>query len=195
MGVAMLPWKTGRVKLQSANEMNFSAFQSWREQYLNAHIDLLDGGETNLYRTLTQLQPKLDQSTIDRKWHRCDLARTWLTRYGFSESYSRHALVCRGVRHALELIFKEVARSNAILWLPGDVYPVYWEQARAIGIEPQRFNTLPKPILPDSGPGSRPEFLLLTNPWKPLGRYLAEKECSALLAWLKTSHNRYLLID
>jgi aspartate/methionine/tyrosine aminotransferase len=175
--------------------VNFTAFQLWRDQCLRANPDLLDCAETNLYRSLASLQPKLDASDADRSVHRCDLARAWLTHYGFSAHDSRRALVSRGVRHALTLIFQELARCGAILWIPGDVYPVYLELARAAGIEPRLFTTLPEPKIPVTQPNGSPEYLLITNPWKPLGRFLTDKECDALTSWLAASPRRHLLVD
>jgi aspartate/methionine/tyrosine aminotransferase len=175
--------------------MNFVAFQLWREQTLRESSDLLDCAETNLYRSLASLRPKADASDADYSVHRCDLARAWLARYGFSVNDSRCALVSRGVRHALALIFQELARSDATLWIPGDVYPVYLELARAAGIEPRFFTTLPEPKIPATQPNGSPEYLLITNPWKPLGRYLTDKECDALTGWLAASSHRHLLVD
>jgi aspartate/methionine/tyrosine aminotransferase len=175
--------------------MNFTAFKLWREQCLRANPDLLDCGETNLYRSLASLQPKPDTSSADRSVHRCDLARSWLDRYGFPASHSRRALVCRGVRHALTLIFQELATADATLWVPDDVYPVYLELARAAGIEPRRFVTLPKPEIPATGAKGGAEYLLIANPWKPLGRFLTDEECAALTDWLDASRHRHLLVD
>jgi aspartate/methionine/tyrosine aminotransferase len=175
--------------------LNFNALQLWREQCLRANPDLLDCAETNLYRSLASLQPKRDESNTDRSVHRCDLARAWLARYGFSASISRRALVCRGVRHALTLIFQELARADAMLWIPGDVYPVYVALARAAGIEPQLFETLPEPKIPAARPKGGAEYLLITNPWKPLGRFLTHEECAALTDWLNASPHRHLIMD
>src|SRR5579862_7711197 len=175
--------------------MNFAAFQLWREECLHSNPDVLDCAETNLYRSLSPLQPKPNTSSTDRPIHRCDLARAWLSRYGFPESDSRRALVCRGVRHALSLIFNEIAQSNEWLWIPKDVFPVYLELARAEGIEPRTYQTLPQPVIPHTRNPGHAEYLLLANPWKPLGRFLADQECVALIDWLGTSPNRYLLLD
>jgi len=175
--------------------MNFAAFQIWREQRLHADSSLLDCAETNLYRSLASLQPKPEFSNTDRSVHRCDLAHAWLSRYGFSAEHSRRALICRGVRHALSLIFRELARGNATLWVPCDVYPVYIELARAAGIEPRVFVTLPEPKIPTTHTGGGVEYLLVSNPWKPLGRFLTDGECSVLIKWLNVSPDRRLLLD
>lgn len=175
--------------------MNFEAFQNWREQSLRSNPGLLDCGETNLYRSLATLQPKPAGLDASRPVHRCDLARAWLAYYGFSQNESRRALVCQGVRHALNLIFEELRKVNAALWIPRDVYPVYLEMARAAGLEHRLFETLPAPQLPAARPAGGAEYLLITNPWKPLGRYLTGIEADALLAWLGESPRRYLLMD
>jgi aspartate/methionine/tyrosine aminotransferase len=174
--------------------VNFAAFQLWREQSLRAETEVLDCAETNLYQSLGSLRPQPEPGT-ERKVHRCDLARAWLGRYGFTECNSRRALVCRGVRHALGLIFRELAVDDTVLWIPSDVYPVYLELARAVGVEPRLFTTLPTPKLPANRADGRVEYLLLTNPWKPLGRFLTERECADLIAWLGASSHRYLLMD
>ena len=175
--------------------MNFSAFQLWREQSLITNPELLDCAETNLYRSLAPLQPKPDVSHTDHSVHRCDLARAWLARYGFSTNDSRRTLVCRGVRHALALIFQELARDDATLWIPGDVYPVYLELARDAGIEPRSFVTLPEPKIPTTHGNGSAEYLLITNPLKPLGRFLTDEECTTLTDWLDASPHRHLLMD
>jgi aspartate/methionine/tyrosine aminotransferase len=173
--------------------MNYAAFQGWREQRLREDPDLLDCADTQLYRALAALQP--GPAAVTDKVHRCDLARAWLERYGFPSEWSRRALVCRGVRHALGLIFRELGRQGAALWLPGDVYPVYQELAHAHGLLPRRYDTLPAPALPAEAPADGGEYLLIANPWKPLGRFLSEQETSALLDWLEASPRRHLLID
>ena len=127
--------------------------------------------------------------------HRCDLARAWLTRYSFPASYSRRALVCKGVRHALALIFQKLALCDATLWIPSDVYPVYQELAHTAGLKPQLFSTLPEPKIPASKSNVDPEYLLIANPLKPLGRYLTENECASLTQWLEASPRRRLFLD
>ena len=175
--------------------MNFSEFQIWRTQSQRENPGALDCAETNLYRSLAALRPKPSAANTDRKIHRCDLARAWLNRYEFHADNSRRALVCQGVRHALGLIFAEVASSGAALWLPRDVYPVYMELAHAAGIKPHLFRTLPQPHFPQHQDTGQAEFLLIANPLKPLGRFLSEQECAGLKNWLAASPNRQLIVD
>ncbi|MER7752413.1 aminotransferase class I/II-fold pyridoxal phosphate-dependent enzyme [Kitasatospora sp. NPDC097643] len=173
--------------------MRFDEFQEFRQRQLGASAALLDAAETNVYRALAPLRPEppVGTSTV----YRCDLARTWLRRFELPEEWSRRAMVCRGVRHGLGVVFPWLRAVRARLWLPGDVYPVYFELARAAGLAPASYPTLPAPALPGSPADDRPEYLLLTNPSKPLGRYLSDAECAALISWLRESPRRHLLID
>ncbi|MER5866615.1 aminotransferase class I/II-fold pyridoxal phosphate-dependent enzyme [Kitasatospora sp. NPDC002040] len=178
--------------------MRFDEFQDFRQRQLSASPSLLDAAETNVYRALASLRPDppADPGTV----YRCDLARAWLRRYELPEEWSRRAMISRGVRHGLGVLFHHLRAAEARLWLPADVYPVYFELARAAGLAPGSYPTLPEPTLPEPvlpGPpvDDRPEYLLLANPSKPLGRYLSEAECTALIAWLQQSPHRRLLID
>lgn len=173
--------------------MRFDEFQAYRQRQLRASSALLDAAETNVYRALAPLRPEppADTTTV----HRCDLARAWLRRFELPEEWSRRAMVSRGVRHGLGVVFHRLRAVQARLWLPGDVYPVYFELARAAGLEPASYPTLPAPALPSSPPTGGPEYLLLANPCKPLGRYLTDAECDVVASWLRESPHRRLLID
>ncbi|WP_395298085.1 aminotransferase class I/II-fold pyridoxal phosphate-dependent enzyme [Kitasatospora hibisci] len=173
--------------------MRFDEFQGHRQRQLDASSSLLDAAETNVYRALAPIRPEppTGMSTV----HRCDLARAWLRRFELPEDRSGHAMVCRGVRHGLGVVFHWLRAVQARLWLPGDVYPVYFELARAAGLAPASYPTLPAPTLPRSPADDRPEYLLLANPSKPLGRYLSDSECDAVVSWLQESPHRRLLID
>ncbi|UUU35444.1 aminotransferase class I/II-fold pyridoxal phosphate-dependent enzyme [Streptomyces sp. CA-210063] len=173
--------------------MRFEEFQEFRQRHLSASSSLLDTAETNVYRALAPMRPEppADMSTV----HRCDLARAWLRRFELPEEWSGHAMVCRGVRHGLGVVFHRLRAVHARLWLPSDVYPVYFELARAAGLDPMSYPTLPAPALPGSPADHRPEYLLLANPSKPLGRYLSDAECDAVISWLRESPRRRLLID
>ncbi|MDX2600735.1 aminotransferase class I/II-fold pyridoxal phosphate-dependent enzyme [Streptomyces caniscabiei] len=173
--------------------MRYDEFQEFRRQQLSASAQLLDAAETNVYRALAALRP--EPPTDIRTVHRCDLARAWLRRFDLPEEWSGRAMVCRGVRHGLRTVFDWLRTAQARLWLPGDVYPVYFELARAAGLEPESYPTLPAPALPGSPADHRPEYLLLANPSKPLGRYLTDAECAAVVAWLSASPHRRVLID
>ncbi|MBT3149373.1 aminotransferase class I/II-fold pyridoxal phosphate-dependent enzyme [Streptomyces sp. CHD11] len=172
--------------------MRHHEFQQFRQRRLGAG-SILDAAETNVYRALAPMRPEppTDMSTV----HRCDLARAWLRRFALPEEWSGRAMVGRGVRHGLGVVFHGLSAARAQLWLPSDVYPVYFELARAAGLAPASYPTLPAPALPESPADDRPEYLLLANPSKPLGRYLSDAECDAVIAWVRESPRRRLLID
>jgi hypothetical protein len=174
--------------------MNFTAFQDYRENLLRERRDVIDGAETNLYRTLSRLIPAPTPppaSTV----HRCHLASEWVECFGFPPDTSRCALISCGVRDSLARLFRHFAGANAVLWLPADNYPVYGELARAAGLVFGEFPTLPEPVWPKSPPVAGPELLLITNPLKPSGRFLTTGEVKSLKQWLAGSPSRRLLVD
>lgn len=173
--------------------MRFDEFREFRQRQLSAGSPLLDAAETNVYRALAPMRP--EPPTGMNTVHRCDLARAWLRRSELPEEWSGRAMVCRGVRHGLGVAFHRLRAGRARLWLPGDVYPAYFELAHAAGLAPASYPTLPAPVLPRSPADDRPEYLLIANPSKPLGRYLSDAECDAVIAWLRRSPHRRLLID
>jgi histidinol-phosphate/aromatic aminotransferase/cobyric acid decarboxylase-like protein len=103
--------------------------------------------------------------------------------------------VSSGVRDSLTRLFRYYAGPKARLWLPADNYPVYGELARAAGLTAQEFLTMPAPVWPDAKPQAAVEVLVLTNPVKPLGRWLTREDVTALTAWLAASPSRRLLLD
>jgi aspartate/methionine/tyrosine aminotransferase len=178
--------------------MNFTEFQDWRATCLQQSPGVLDCGETNLYRSLSDR--RVSPADIgEERLYRCDLSRLWLARFGWSEDRSRQALVSRGVRHALGLIFRQLATDSAKLWVPQDVYPVYLSVAEAHGLNPATYPTLPNLALPPLGCSAdeveQDEYLLICVPLKPLGRHLTPVECAHLLQWLRASPRRCLLLD
>lgn len=177
--------------------MNFQQFQAWRQHCLASQPGLIDCGETRLHRVLQawQLQPR-DDTAVARIF-RCDLARAWVSRCGWPPALARRALVCQGVRHALRLIFQQLARDQASLCLPSDVYPVYASVAADCGLPFTSYPSLPRLDLPaaSSVDSDRDEFLLLCNPCKPLGRYLSASEMAGLRRWLQQSARRHLVLD
>jgi aspartate/methionine/tyrosine aminotransferase len=197
--------------------MTFSEFSAWREQLLTKDTDLLDCGDTNLYRALDYVKDADRGARCQHAApiHRCDLARLWLERFGFPAAWSRRALVCR-VRHALSLLFRVWSPPNCTWWVPEDVYPVYFELARAGGVEPRTYKTLPQGLaglwgtissgvnsnwkkhvknVPHERAASLREILLVPNPLKPLGRYLTDSEVDALAAWLIAADDRLVVVD
>lgn len=174
--------------------MNFTDFQQLREQILRERKGVRDCAATNLYRALARLIPPA-APPAERAVHRCHLAEAWVKLFGLPPETARRALVSCGVRHSLALLFQHYATEDAQLWLPEDNYPVYGELARAAGLEPRTFPTLPEPHWPDANAGTAHELLVVTNPIKPLGRWLNSKDVITLTSWLAASPQRRLLLD
>ena len=173
--------------------MNFAEFLEFRAHVLCESRDVLDCAETNLYRTLARLVPPA-HPPLDGTIHRCHLAAEWSERFGIPTA-ARRALCSSGVRDSLEILFRHYAAQGAKLWLPFDNYPVYGELASAAGLTPNLFPTIPEPCWPADPPSAvprsaTPELLVVTNPLKPLGRWLDARDEDALLAWLAASSRR-----
>lgn len=174
--------------------MNFADFQIFREQLLRERPCVTDCAETNLCRALAHLAPPPTPAP-SAKVHRCHLASEWCERFGFAPETSRRALISCGVRDSLARIFDCLAAEKAALWLPSDNYPVYGELTRAAELVPREFPTLPAPQWPSDAPVDGGEFLLVTNPLKPLGRALDAADVASLEAWLAASPQRRLMLD
>lgn len=174
--------------------MNFAQFQQVREKLLRERSDVVDCAATNLYAALARFIPPattLPMHTV----HRCHLATEWATRFDLPPELSSRALISCGVRDSLALLFQHYTREGAQLCLPADTYPVYGELARATGLIPREFVTLPEPAWPNLQPLPEAELLVVTNPLKPLGRWLSPGDVAALTAWLGMNPRRRLLLD
>lgn len=174
--------------------MNFADFQHFRESLLRERSDVRDCAATNLYAALARLIPP-PAAQPEQKVHRCHLATEWAEAFGFPPDASRRALVSCGVRDSLAILFRHYASENARLWLPSDNYPVYADIAHAADLATREFATLPEPAWPSAAPHTTTELLLVTNPLKPLGRWLTDDDVAALIAWLAAHPGRRLLLD
>lgn len=174
--------------------MNFADFQSARETILRENPTVRDCAATNVYAALADHIPP---TTVDTavKVHRCHLASEWTAFFGLSADASRRALISNGVRDSLRLLFAHYAADETVLRLPSDNYPVYGELARAAGLKIREFPTMPEPQWPNDPSTGATEILLVTNPLKPLGRWLTDADVEALSAWLRVDPRRRLLLD
>jgi len=174
--------------------MTFAEFQFLREKLLRERPDVFDCAATNLYAALARFIPPAAAPT-SHTVHRCHLATEWTVRFDLPPELSSRALVSCGVRDSRALLFRHYAREGAQLWLPADTYPVYDELARAAGLIPHEFVTLPEPAWPTSPPLPVAELLVVTNPLKPVGRWLSPGDVAALTAWLGMNPRRRILLD
>lgn len=178
--------------------MNFQEFIAWSRDARARDPGVVWACETRIAAALADLRPPLDPVEPPRKLHRCDLARAWCELRGLPASAAKTAMICSGVRHALSLLFAHMAGAGRRLALPTDVYPVYWELARAAGVPTFGVPTFPELDLDAVlAAATRAEVaaLVLPNPLKLHGRWLDPGERAALAAWLRQDPHRRLVLD
>ncbi|MDC0666611.1 pyridoxal phosphate-dependent aminotransferase [Nannocystis radixulma] len=176
--------------------MNFHEFIAWSAAIREPDVERLC--ETRISRAFADLRPQLDLVEPPRKLHRCDLARAWCELRGLPASAGRTAMICSGVRHALSLLFAHMAAAGRRLALPTDVYPVYWELARAAGVTTFGVPTFPELAIDavlDHATRAEVAALVLPDPLKLHGRRLDAAERAALVAWLGRDPHRRLVVD
>jgi aspartate/methionine/tyrosine aminotransferase len=103
-------------------------------------------------------------------------------------------IVGRGVRDLLGAIFAAMGTDWDEVWLPDDVYPVYWQLASAAGKLASGYSTLP---LLESffDKTSKRAAAVLPIPLSPLGRLPNTGERDAIIGWLEASSERLLIVD
>jgi len=104
-------------------------------------------------------------------------------------------VVALGVRDLLSATFSCVQERNQELWLPEDVYPVYWELAKHTDVRARAFTTLPRPDWTFLAQTGECAAVLVPAPLSPVGRLPTDAEINALFRWLRGSRRRLLIID
>ncbi|MCY0987900.1 pyridoxal phosphate-dependent aminotransferase [Nannocystis sp. ILAH1] len=176
--------------------MNFQEFLAWSGGVREPCV--LRACETRISAAFADLRPPLVRAEPPRTVHRCDLARAWCELRGLPPAAARGAMICAGVRHALSLLFTHMAAAGRRVALPTDVYPVYWELARAAGVDAVGVATFPELAIDDlleRATGADVAALVLPDPLKLHGRGLGADERAALLAWLARDPHRRLVLD
>jgi hypothetical protein len=174
--------------------MNYELFRARRSEILRETPEVIDGAEMNLYSALAPLVASTPDSANQRV-HRCHLAAEWTTLFGLPLDMSKRALVSCGIRDSLARLFDYYARRGARVWLPADTYPVFLTLAEEAKLLVEEYTTLPTPSWPSDHRRGREEIILLTNPMKPLGRWLTPEDVTTLKVWLSVNSRRRLLID
>lgn len=103
-----------------------------------------------------------------------------------------HCAFSLGVRDTLTDLFGVLSRRGSTLALPSDVYPVYGKIAESVGLRTIDYPTLPSLNVEAA---LAADAVLITAPCVPLGRDLTAAEVESLLAWLRQSPNRLLVLD
>lgn len=178
--------------------MNFEHYLSWSREVVSADAGLRRYGETRIAAAYSALRPVVEVPAVPARVHRCDLARQWCALQGWPAAWSARALVCEGVRHALELLLRRFARRAMRLTLPGDVYPVYWQIAAAAGVGTVPVETFPHfdlaaVLFAAERAGST--AVVLPAPLKLQGRAWTAAEVDIALAWLRHDPTRRLILD
>ena len=104
-------------------------------------------------------------------------------------------IIAEGVRDMLSAIFSHVLRDETEVWLPNDVYPVYWQLAADAKIRARGFSTLPQPDWHFLTQAGEYAAVVLPIPLSPLGRLLTDAEARSLMRWLSVSTHRLLIVD
>lgn len=177
--------------------MDFAQFRDFRETIKQEQPDVLDLAETNHVRALEPWLPTIEVGEHLPRAHRCHIADDWLALFDLPAEWKSRLCISRGVRHSLSLLLPVLAELGYQLVLPNDVYPVYQVLANEAQIPTSFFPTLPIPQFPQfpATASGQAQALLLTNPLKPLGRYLTGEEVEGLQSWLKEDGRRRLIID
>jgi DNA-binding transcriptional MocR family regulator len=168
----------------------FEDFVALQERVRREDPSVVQLGETRIARALAALRPAIDVPAEPPKLHRCHLATAWCARRGMAAEWSARALVCEGVRHALALIFGELARRDARVAVPSDVYPVYRQLAERAQLAVVPVDTFPLLTFETTA-----RYLLLPCPLKLHGRAWSAAEVAAAHVWLAADRTRRLILD
>lgn len=178
--------------------MDFGEFLRWSQ---TSRVEVPNAScfcETRISVAYSAIRPMPELAANAPDVHRCDLARLWCETYGVDPSLSPTALVCEGVRQALEIIFESLARRGAGVAVPTDVYPVYWRLASQARLRPVGFATFPQfevaEVLRTAAQASA-LVVLLPQPLKLHGRSWTELEVAAARDWLRDDPARRIILD
>jgi aspartate/methionine/tyrosine aminotransferase len=123
-----------------------------------------------------------------------EAARAWSRATGVALDPER-TVVGPGVRELLSAVLECGVHPDQELWLPADVYPVYWELAQRGAVRPRSFPTLPCPDWSFLAQTAERAAVVVPLPLSPLGRALTGAEEDVLLHWLHESKHRLLIVD
>ncbi len=175
-------------------EMSYQVFREFRDNLIQNHSPLrLDC--MNAARSLNKEIPKTEmlKNTYD-DYPLQPLLNLWQKRWG-AESLFKHVTAAESIRSLLESFFRVLANNKYSLYMPNDVYPVYWELAASRKIRPKGFSTMPSLSWEFLETTSSKSVILLPHPLSPAGRYLTSSDCDQLETWLNSAEDRWLLLD
>jgi histidinol-phosphate/aromatic aminotransferase/cobyric acid decarboxylase-like protein len=171
--------------------MTYQAYRLWRDRLMQTRtprrLDCM-----NPQMALAHLRPRPASEPPARAATVADALAAW-RHAGAVRLPAEDFLVGTGVRPILEALFAQLAGQIDTLWLPGDVYPVYWELSAHV--ERRGFWTLPTidwSFLAAAGPR---DALLIPHPLAPLGRPLTSEELARLRRWVEARPGRRIILD
>lgn len=172
--------------------MNFESYKQFRSEVLKQR-SLLRLDCMNPVQALSNWAPVVPESgqvpaCVDKTLH------LWEKATGIA-LHPKQTVIGRGVRDLLSATFMSLLKKDEDLWLPDDVYPVYWDLAAGAGLKARAFSTLPQPEFDFLTQAAEHATVVLPVPLSPLGRLPDQAETDALLRWLRGSPHRLLIID
>jgi aspartate/methionine/tyrosine aminotransferase len=186
-------WRHSKIEKVRYSSVNYARYRQFRDELLRKRQPLrLDC--MNPVRALaswTSSMPELEQTAAGCS---AEAIAAWSRATQIALDPER-AVVGRGVRNLLSATFSVAINRGEELWLPEDVYPVYWELGRQAEASMRAFATLPQPnlsFLSETGEGAS---IVFPVPVSPLGRLPTDSEANALIRWLSGSRRRLLILD
>ena len=165
--------------------MKWEDFQKERER-LRAK-GLTDLSELNLYKSLSQHFGPIAPSTHAEAPYRCHLAERYLEHLGLSQTLKPRTVVSHGVRRSLSALFRLLAKRNANVGIPSDVYPVYLQLAGDAGVRVTTWSA--RVGLPSDETLATLDALLICEPLKPWG---TAQDLARMTEWAR---ERMLIVD
>ena len=169
--------------------MNYQRYREWQEEVLKKRSP----------RRLDCMNPVKALEFVSRPMEQqkhpvapADLLKWWKRTFALNIEHDQITMG-PGVREILQIVLECLYNEGRTLWLPEDVYPVYFELAGRLCIRP--YETLVDFNLDFLENSSDTDVLLITDPLTPLGRYLQIHELEQCNEWLRKSPNRLLIID
>lgn len=175
--------------------MNYQEFLKFKKEVLKDE-SILNISENNLYNFFSLDIIDSNSGHINGKVHRCHLVEDWLSFNKMPYPLKKHIGVSSGVRNSLSLLLSHFKNKKYLI--PKDVYPFYQEELNKQNITYYEYTTLSVnelylDILSEKHKSCN--MLLITDPLKPLGKDVTEKEYENIKKWLLQDKNNILIID
>ncbi len=169
--------------------MNYRQYRDWKETVLSGRpLRRLDC--MNAAKALAFLARPID--ALKHPTGPEEIVNWWKEISGLGGEHLRVHLG-HGVRQILQIVLEYFGGDEQTLWLPEDIYPVYFDLAKRF--EVKCYETMNNFNFEFLIGASHTDTLLITDPLTPLGRYLLPHELETCCEWLKESPNRLLIID